>query len=158
MPHAPVEAERGIKKSNALRGSENNFRCTNLVVTSCFHKYVVYLPMVLQPFCCFLVAFSVSYLYTQSVGLFGRGTSRSQGRYLQMKTQTQNKRTQIFILWVGFEPTTPALKGAKTALSLDRAATVIGRLSCTSVIIVNFVSQMVNLNERPVLRKFYSRC
>jgi hypothetical protein len=41
----------------------------------------------------------------QSVGLLGRGIRPSQGRYL---TQTQNKRKQTSIPWVGFEPTIPA--------------------------------------------------
>jgi hypothetical protein len=37
-------------------------------------------------------------------------------------TQTQNKRTQISMPWVGFEPTTPAFERAK----IDRAASVVG--------------------------------
>jgi hypothetical protein len=38
--------------------------------------------------------------------------------------QTQNKRTQTSIPWVGFEPTTPVLERAKTVYVLDRATTV----------------------------------
>jgi hypothetical protein len=34
------------------------------------------------------------FFYTAPVGLFGRGISPSQGRYLHMTTQTQNKGTQ----------------------------------------------------------------
>jgi hypothetical protein len=41
-------------------------------------------------------------------------------------TQKQNKRTQTSMLQVGFEPTTPLFKRAKTVHALDRAATVIG--------------------------------
>jgi hypothetical protein len=41
-------------------------------------------------------------------------------------TQTQNKRTQTSMPWVGFEPTTPAFEREKTVHALDRAATVIG--------------------------------
>jgi hypothetical protein len=40
---------------------------------------------------CFLI-------YTQAVGLLGRGISPSQGRYLHRTTQTQNKRTDIHVL------------------------------------------------------------
>jgi hypothetical protein len=60
-------------------------------------------------FCWNLAAFWVSYSYTQSVGLLGRGISPSQGRYLhtEQPIQTQNKRTQTFMSWVGFAPTTP---------------------------------------------------
>jgi hypothetical protein len=42
-------------------------------------------------------------------------------------TQTQNKRTQISMPWVGFEPTIPASEREKTVHALDRAATVTGR-------------------------------
>jgi hypothetical protein len=41
-------------------------------------------------------------------------------------TQTQNKRTQTSMPWVGFEPTIPAFERAKTFHALDRAANVIG--------------------------------
>jgi hypothetical protein len=41
-------------------------------------------------------------------------------------TQTQNKRTQISMPRVGFEPTIPVFERAKTVHDLDRAATVIG--------------------------------
>jgi hypothetical protein len=41
-------------------------------------------------------------------------------------TLTQNKRTQTFMPWVGFEPTIPAFERAKTVHALDCAATVIG--------------------------------
>jgi hypothetical protein len=51
------------------------------------------------------------------VGLLGRRISPSQGRCLHRTTQTQNKRRQIFLPSVGFEPTIP---------TFDRAATVIG--------------------------------
>jgi hypothetical protein len=41
-------------------------------------------------------------------------------------TQTQNKGTQTSLPWVRFEPTIPALEGAKTVHALDCAATAIG--------------------------------
>jgi hypothetical protein len=40
-------------------------------------------------------------------------------------TQTQNKRAQTSMPWVGFEPTIPAFELAKTIHAVDRAATVI---------------------------------
>jgi hypothetical protein len=42
------------------------------------------------------------------------------------KTQTQNKSTQISMLRVGFEPTIPEFKWAKTVHALECAVTVIG--------------------------------
>jgi hypothetical protein len=57
----------------------------------------------------------------QSVGLFGRGISPLQGRYL---TQTQNKHIQTSMSPVEFEPTIPVFERAKTFHALDRAATV----------------------------------
>jgi hypothetical protein len=51
-----------------------------------------------------------------SVGVLGRRISTSQGRYLHRTTQTQNKRTQISELWVGFEPTIPVFEQARRPL------------------------------------------
>jgi hypothetical protein len=64
--------------------------------------------------------------YTQSVGLLGRGISSSQGHCLHRTTQTQNKRTQISMPRVGFEPTIPVFERAKTVHALDRAVIVLG--------------------------------
>jgi hypothetical protein len=55
----------------------------------------------------------------QSVGPLGRGISPTQGRYLPRTTQTQTKRRQTSMPWVEFEPTIPALEGAKIFHSLD---------------------------------------
>jgi hypothetical protein len=41
-------------------------------------------------------------------------------------TQTQNKRTQTLMPWVGFESTIPVFERAKTVHVLDGAASVIG--------------------------------
>jgi hypothetical protein len=60
----------------------------------------------------------------QLVGLLGWRISPSQGRYL---TQTQNKRRQTSMSWVGFEPTIPVFKQAKTFHAIDRTTTVIGQ-------------------------------
>jgi hypothetical protein len=48
------------------------------------------------------------------------------------RTQTQNKRTQISMPRVGFEPTIPAFERTKTVHLLDCAAIVIG-FSCLRV-------------------------
>jgi hypothetical protein len=42
-------------------------------------------------------------------------------------TQTQNKRTQTSMPWVGCSPTIPVFERAKTVHAMNRAATVIGR-------------------------------
>jgi hypothetical protein len=72
-------------------------------------------------------------IYTQSVGLLGRGISPSQGLYLHRITQTQNKRIQISMPRVGFEPMIPVFERAKTVCALDSAATVIGTKECMYV-------------------------
>jgi hypothetical protein len=41
-------------------------------------------------------------------------------------TQTQNKRTETSVPWVGFEPTIIVFQQAKMVHTLDLAATVIG--------------------------------
>jgi hypothetical protein len=51
-------------------------------------------------------------------------------------TQTQNKRTQTSMPWVGFAPTIPAFERGKTVHALDRAATVIGSYIFYRVFIV----------------------
>jgi hypothetical protein len=65
-------------------------------------------------------------LYTQSVGLLGRGISPSQGRYLHTEQhKQQNKRTQTSMPRVGFEPTNWGFERAKIIQALDRTVTVI---------------------------------
>jgi hypothetical protein len=75
-----------------------------------FPKIILSLSMVLQPF-----------------GLLGLGISPSQGRYLHITTQTQNKRTHTPMPRVGFQPTIPVFERAKTVHALNRTATVIDR-------------------------------
>jgi hypothetical protein len=64
----------------------------------------------------------------QSVGLLGRGISLSQGRYLHMATQTQNKRWHSCLGWA-----IRAFERAKTFHALDRSPTVIGCLDILHV-------------------------
>jgi hypothetical protein len=53
------------------------------------------------------------------------GHQPSQVRYLHRTIQTQNKRTQTSMPWVGFEPMNPVFERAKTFHAFDRGATVI---------------------------------
>jgi hypothetical protein len=57
---------------------------------------------------------------------FLRQSVESAGRKAATYTQTQNKRTQTSMAWVGFEPTILVFKREKTFHTLDRVATVIG--------------------------------
>jgi hypothetical protein len=66
-----------------------------------------------------LPAFSVSWSFTQSVRLLGRGISPLQGRYLHRTTQTQRKHTQISMPWVGFEPMILVFERAKIFRALE---------------------------------------
>jgi hypothetical protein len=67
--------------------------------------------------------------FSQTVGLLGRGISPSQGRYLnkgQHKHRINVNTHEASMPWVGFEPTIPASKRAKTVHALYGAATVTG--------------------------------
>jgi hypothetical protein len=74
---------------------------------------------------------SVSLRFTRSQ-TFDRtpwvGDQLSQGLYLYTNTEkrTYIHKHQIFMPWVGFEPTIPASEQPKTVHVLDRQATVIG--------------------------------
>jgi hypothetical protein len=85
-------------------------------------------PIVLQPFVGPWPLFQFLDLFTQSVGLIWRGISLLLGRYLHRTTQTQNKRTQTSMPWVGFDPPIPVYERA-----LDRVATVIVQNYCLKI-------------------------
>jgi hypothetical protein len=80
----------------------------------------IYLSMALGRFSSFLILFTVG--RTPGTG------SQSVPSQLptHRTTQSQNKRTQTSMPWVGFEAAHPAFERAKTVHALDRAATVIG--------------------------------
>jgi hypothetical protein len=80
----------------------------------------VCLSMALQPFVGPWPLFQFLNLFTQTIGLLGRRISPSQGRYLHTQQQTQKKRTQTSMPWVGFEPTIPVIERTKTFHALDR--------------------------------------
>jgi hypothetical protein len=86
----------------------------------------IYLSVAVQPFVGPLSLFQFLDLFTQSVGLLGRGISPSQGRYQHTGQHKQNKRTQTSMPQMGFENTIPVFEVTKTVHVLDRAATVIG--------------------------------
>jgi hypothetical protein len=86
--------------------------------------------MALQPLWT-LTAFFSLLIYTESVGLLGRGISPSQSRYIHRTTQPQNKRTQTSMPRVGFEPMIPVFGTGEDGLYLDCAATVTGSKGLT---------------------------
>jgi hypothetical protein len=82
--------------------------------------------MALHPFVGPWPPFQLLDLFTESVGLLGRGISPSQGRYLHTEQHKQRMHTQTSMSQVGFEPPIPLVEWAKTVHALDRVATVIG--------------------------------
>jgi hypothetical protein len=82
--------------------------------------------MALQTIVGHLTLFSVSWSYTQSVGLLGRASNGTQDLYQHSGQHKQNTRTQTCTPLAGFEPETWVFVRKKTALALDRVATVIG--------------------------------
>jgi hypothetical protein len=86
--------------------------------------------MALQPFVRPWPLFQFLELFTQLVGLLGRGISPSQGRYLHTAqhstAQTQNKSTHTSMPRVGFEFMISVFERAKIVHALDLAATVVG--------------------------------
>jgi hypothetical protein len=74
----------------------------------------LFLSKALQPFVEPWPFFQFLGPFTLSVGSLGRGISPSQGRYLHTVQHEQNKRKQISIPQVGFEPTIAVFERAKT--------------------------------------------
>jgi hypothetical protein len=82
--------------------------------------------MVLQPFVGPWPFFSFLILYTIGRTPWRGDQPIARPLPIHRTTQTQNKRTQTSIFWVGFKPTAPAFERAKRVHALDRAATMIG--------------------------------
>jgi hypothetical protein len=61
-------------------------------------------------------------IYTQSVGLLGRGPVRRKAAIYTQNNTNKNKRTQTSMPRVGFVPTIPVFERTKTVHALDRAA------------------------------------
>jgi hypothetical protein len=102
-----------------------------LLITTAANNYNVFLSIYLfvspQPSVGPWQLFQSLDLFIQTVRSLGRGISPSQGT-----TQTQNKRTQISMPQMRFEPTIPLFERAKTVHALDRAATVTGNTNPTT--------------------------
>jgi hypothetical protein len=73
--------------------------------------------------------FLVSWSFTQSVGLLGRGSARRKDATCTHKrAQTQKKRKQTSMPQVGFESAIPPFEREKTVHAFDSAVAVIGTL------------------------------
>jgi hypothetical protein len=98
--------------------------------TSLHFQRTIYLYLWLYIPFCWTLAFFFSFLILYTVGMTPWSRDQPVARPLptHRRTQTQNKRTQTSMPWVGFEPPIPAFERAKAFHALDRAATVIGTM------------------------------
>jgi hypothetical protein len=116
-------------RTNLLLGSSNlllkEYRTLYCLSIYCLSIYCS------TALCWTLAAFSI-YCSFYAVGGIpytrGGGRARRKAPYLHTGQIKQNKRTQICIPQVGFEPTIPVFERAKTVHALDRAVTVNCRL------------------------------
>jgi hypothetical protein len=86
----------------------------------------IYLSVALEPLLVLGRFFSSLILYTVCRTPWTGDQPVERPQPTHRTTQTQNKRTQTSITWVGFEPTIPAFERGKTVHAPDRAATAIG--------------------------------
>jgi hypothetical protein len=122
-------------------GGAANSAATHLTIyrNTCSHLFIlrsVQRSRKLKPLSVYLRLYSplldlgrfFCFLILHTVGRTPSTDDRPVARQLSThrKTQTQNKRTQTFMPWVGFEPMIQAFERAKAVHALDRAATVIG--------------------------------
>jgi hypothetical protein len=77
--------------------------------------------------CWSLAAFQFLNMYTVGRTLWTGDQPIARPLPIQGTTQTQNKRTQTSMPWVGFELMTPMFERTKTVHALDGAATLISR-------------------------------
>jgi hypothetical protein len=82
--------------------------------------------MTLQPFVGPWSLFQCLDLFTQSVGLLGRGISPSQGRCLHTGEHKDKINAQASMPQGGFEPTFSVFEWTNTFHAFDRATTVVG--------------------------------
>jgi hypothetical protein len=87
----------------------------------------IYLSMAVQPFVGPWPLFSFLILYTVGRAPWTGDRPVSRPLLIHRTTQTQNKRTKTSVPRVGFEPTIPVFKRAKTVHALDRTVTVISK-------------------------------
>jgi hypothetical protein len=107
-----------IRTEDLLNMYHVRYRCSNLSI---------YLSMSLQPFVGPWTLFQFLDLFTQSVGLLGRGISPSQGRYLHTEQHRHriNAHRRPRLKW-NSNPLSQCFERAKAVHTSDRAATVIG--------------------------------
>jgi hypothetical protein len=79
----------------------------------------IYLSMALRSFCWTLAAFSVSYIYTRSVRLLGRGISPSQIRYLHTEQHNHRINADIHAL-SGIRTHNPSVRAAEDSSLLKK--------------------------------------
>jgi hypothetical protein len=106
--------------------------------------------MALQCFCWILAVFFI-FLIVYTVGRtpWTRDQPAASPLPTHRTAQTQNKRTETSMPWVGIEPTIPAFERAKTVHTLGRAATVIGIQPQTLAIIRNVISLVGKQTTNP---------
>jgi hypothetical protein len=118
-----------VSRPNAFVYEEINVKTKGLQTAENLVRKYVRLSMYCSTALCCDIGRFFSFLIFYTVGrtpLTGdQPVVRPQPTY--RTAQTQNKRTQISVPWVGLEPTIPVFERGKTFHALDRAATVIGR-------------------------------
>jgi hypothetical protein len=93
----------------------------------------------------------------QSVGLLGRGISPTQGCFLHRTTQTQNKRRQTSMPWVGFEPTIPAFERAKIFYAVDHCEFIFDKIAFIIYIAIHHLLILLKHLSLTQLNKISSR-
>jgi hypothetical protein len=119
------------------------------------HKY--YYCYGCTALCWTLTAVSVSWSYTHSVGLLGRGISPSQGRYLhreQHKHRTNSHNTDIHA-FSGIRIHDPSVRVSKDSLCLRRRGQCDQQLYFQKKKIFTFFFFFLDFYNRPKPLKFY---
>jgi hypothetical protein len=118
----------------------------NLCRTTWYHIFSLSLFPVAPTWCIghpWNASFHFSFLILrQSVGLLERGISPSQGRYLHRTTQTQNKRRQTSMPWMGFEPTIP-VRESEDSSCLKQRGHCNRHITCQRIIL--FITELHRL-------------
>jgi hypothetical protein len=100
----------------------------SIYLSICLSVYLsVYLSIYLQYFCCTLaISFSSLILYTVGWTTWTGDQPVTRPLPTHRTTETQNRRTQTSMPWVGFEPTISVFQRTETVHISHPAATVIG--------------------------------
>jgi hypothetical protein len=110
------------------------FVCMDVLLANAWTIWwtLFYLSAYGSTLCCTLAAFSVSWSFTQSVGLLRRGIGPSQGRHLhtgQHKHRINTYRHPC-LKWDS-NPQSQCFRGRRQSMTQNCAVTVIGCRSCT---------------------------